>query len=249
MNERRGVLGVREGGTGVPVVPPNTVLVGTGQDVLLTIPFEEFLSLIEAASVDHTHSAVDIVDGKLPPRRGGIGNLSFDGVDSRFFLSVNDEGTGFVFRIPRSGEETPGTPGTPGSFTLRIFDINNVEQTGEALRLAGAFTVFTQGGDLFLTLSPTVNLNSVSSTVVLDYTSGATQRMSLDANTTISSVSNLVNGGTMNVRILLNNHTLTLSGTSFEGPRLTFTETDVVVLSFINFGLSRIFVSSNAFAL
>lgn len=168
-------------------------------------------------------------------------------------LLANDQLSFLIVITPYTGTGGTGTAGTPISL-----------YTGDSLRSGRGVTIEKSDGSLltgnFFKLPPhldadldaaddyeplgrlkvTYNAGSVGGSWTPDYLNGPTQKVTASAALTLANINNFPDGGVMNMRFYLaSTYTLTISGTYFEGPTLSFTGVDTVALTIVNFGTSK----------
>lgn len=129
--------------------------------------------------------------------------------------------------------------------------VSNVRAVQGATDLIGSGLRIGQAGYLALgtaSSQPEVELSmgvfdagAQGSNFSLDYADGPAQVASITASVELTDLSNLDGSTPMSVRISCGANTLTLNGTNFEGPDLSFT--GVVSLSFMDFGTGAIAVA------
>jgi hypothetical protein len=114
--------------------------------------------------------------------------------------------------------------------------------TGNFLKVTAPFDWDEDTGDdneIILILTATNNAGSLSGNWTPNYNTSPTQRVSMSADLTLSDLSNMPDGGVMNLHFTLNAHTLTINSSNFEGPALSFSGEDFVALSIVDFGLTK----------
>jgi hypothetical protein len=88
-------------------------------------------------------------------------------------------------------------------------------------------------------LKVTYNAGSLSGNWTPDYLNSPTQRVQPNGAITLYDLSNMPDGGVMNLRFYLNStYDLTINAGKFEGPTLSYTGVNFVALTVVSFGLS-----------